>query len=487
MEVGTLTVKLVRRNQTRSAAVALFAVVLAGCGGPSPTAAPSQTGSASAGATASSLPSVSAGPSVGASSIASTPAGTRLAWVLDQVNGAASGLTAAVVGQTFAPSFLAQVPAAQLIPTLQQVAAAGPYAMSDYSPGSDGLTAKALLTATAVGLEVDIAVEAAPPNLVSGLVFKNASVDSSNATWVDIDTSLAGLTSEHSLLAAEVTGGSCQPIHALDAGRTLAVGSSFKLYVLGELAAQIESGKASWGEQLALRDDWKSLLGGGMQGEAAGVEHSLDYYARQMISVSDNTAADHLIHRLGREQVEANLTVMGMAGPSRDVPFLYTRDAFVLKATKDAALRQQYLAADAAGRRKLLDGAVAATQLTAADFADWTSPRDIDTIEWFASTNDLCAAMSKLHDLSGQPGLSPILDILAINPGIAVDAATWPYVGYKGGSEPGVLQLTWLLRRADGRWFVLSMTLDDPASAADETFKAVGLANTALGLLAKVP
>jgi hypothetical protein len=70
---------------------------------------------------------------------------------------------------------------------------------------------------------------------------------------------------------------------------------------------------------------------------------------------------------------------------------------------------------------------------------------------------------------------------------MTVDKGTWPYVGYKGGSEPGVLQLTWLLRRTDDRWFVLSMTLDDPANAADHTLQAVGMAGSAMNLLARVP
>ena len=139
------------------------------------------------------------------------------------------------------------------------------------------------------------------------------------------------------------------------------------------------------------------------------------------------------------------------------------------------------------GRRALLDGRVAATPIALADLADWTAPRAIDTLEWFADTNDLCAAMAALRDLGGPADRSAVLEILAVNPGMQVDAARWPYVGFKGGSEPGVLQLTWLLRRADDRWFVLSMTIDDPASAADHTLAAVGLAQGALDLLAVTP
>jgi hypothetical protein len=40
---------------------------------------------------------------------------------------------------------------------------------------------------------------------------------------------------------------------------------------------------------------------------------------------------------------------------------------------------------------------------------------------------------------------------------------TWPYVAFKGGSEPGVLILTWLLTHSDGRSFMLSIVLNDSA------------------------
>jgi hypothetical protein len=77
-----------------------------------------------------------------------------------------------------------------------------------------------------------------------------------------------------------------------------------------------------------------------------------------------------------------------------------------------------------------------------------------------------------------------VLDALAVNAGMPVDIVRWPYVGFKGGSEPGVLQPTWLLRRSDDRWFVLAITLDDPADATDHALAAVGLAHGALDVLA---
>jgi beta-lactamase class A len=475
--------------------MAVAALIMAACGS-IPTASPAASGTSPAAspATAASPSGIAsatlaAGPT-GPITLPATPAGTRLKWVLDVVNGGGAQLTAAEAREAFAPTFLAQVPVDKLVQALGQVAAAGPFTVGSYIPGTDGFRAEARLDGAAAALSVGITVDEAPPNRIVGLLFKPASAGPSEspvASWSEVDTTLRGLVSEPSMLAAEITDGRCTPIHGLGAGQSLAVGSTFKLYVLGELARQISAGTAAWDEQLAVRDDWKSLPSGTMQDDPAGTTHSLLQFVDQMISISDNTAADHLVHRLGRENVEKNLPAMGLADPSRMTPFFTTRDMFVLKATKNATLTKAYLAADAAGRRALLDGQVAATPIALADLADWTAPRAIDALEWFASTTDLCAAMAKLRDLGSQPGLRPVLDALAGNPGLPVDAARWPYVGFKGGSEPGVLQLTWLLRRADDRWFALSMTLDDPASATDRSLAAVGLAQGAVTLLATVP
>ena len=87
---------------------------------------------------------------------------------------------------------------------------------------------------------------------------------------------------------------------------------------------------------------------GRAQNVAAGTGVPLRRYAEPMISISDNTAADHLIHRLGRRAVEAQMTRFGMARPLLDTPFLTTRELFVLKGSADRSLR----AATARSRRR---------------------------------------------------------------------------------------------------------------------------------------
>ena len=65
--------------------------------------------------------------------------------------------------------------------------------------------------------------------------------------------------------------------------------------------------------------------------------------------------------------------------------------------------------------------------------------------------------------------------MLAKNPGLPLDATVWPYIGYKGGSEPGVLDMTFLLRRADDKWFVVTATAntDEGGTVDQEPFFAI--------------
>jgi hypothetical protein len=98
----------------------------------------------------------------------------------------------------------------------------------------------------------------------------------------------------------------------------------------------------------------------------------------------------------------------------------------------------------------------------------WTTPRLITTIEYFASASDLSRAIAGLVARSEMPRLAPLKTILAINPGMAFDHSVWPYVGFKGGSEPGVLGMTWYLERRDGVRFTVSMIVNDPRREIDE-------------------
>jgi beta-lactamase class A len=388
----------------------------------------------------------------------------------------------AELAKHFSAAFLKQVPPAQLIAALGQVAAARPFRLTEVLGSSGTALAGRLDGASGASLKVTIEVESSMRGLITGLLFAPFTEVAKPTSWAEVDKALAALAGQATMVAVEV--GKNAPVHSRQPDQSGAIGSAFKLYVLAALGRAVQQGTASWDEKLAIRAAWKSLPSGDLRNAPDGKQYTLRYLAEQMISVSDNTAADHLLHRVGRAAVEAELSPMGVADPQRDLPFLTTREMFALKLSAPATLRDAYIAGDSAARRRLL-ARIDALPISMAGAASWVAPRDISTIEWFASPNDLARTMVALRTLSQQPGLGPLRAILAKNPGIPFDKTTWRYEAFKGGSEPGVLSLTWLLERADGRTFVLSLVLNDPAKPIDEA-GTVAVAQGAVDLLAKV-
>ncbi len=141
----------------------------------------------------------------------------------------------------------------------------------------------------------------------------------------DVASDVSGLAPQTQLLIAEVQGRECRPLYEVDSGEPLAVGSTFKLYVLLSLVDHILSGEVTWASEVAIRDRWKSLPFGTMQDEPQGALFSLYAFAENMISASDNTATDHLIYTLGRERVETTWRAAQHHPSSLNTPLFSTR------------------------------------------------------------------------------------------------------------------------------------------------------------------
>jgi len=73
--------------------------------------------------------------------------------------------------------------------------------------------------------------------------------------------------------------------------------------------------------------------------------------------------------------------------------------------------------------------------------------------------------------------------VLAANPGVDLDPQVWTRSSFKGGSEPGVVAMSWLLTRTDGKRFVVSLIANDTSQAVDE-LDAASIAIGVIGLLA---
>lgn len=285
-----------------------------------------------------------------------------------------------------------------------------------------------------------------------------------------------------SLQVSEVTTGTCSPLFGAGDEVVRPIGSTFKLYVLAALADAVARGDVAWDDELAIRDDLKSLPSGTFQTRPDGSTATVIEFAEAMIATSDNTATDHLMDLVGRDAVETALADYGNRHGDRNRPFLSTREMFALKLTAPDDVVDAWLGGDEADRRALLEDAVAGLDVGITDAVAWMEPRLIDEIEWFGDATDQCRVLTGLIARSSTPDTSEVRDILSINPGIAHDAAIWTYVGFKGGSEPGVLNLAWYLEAADGRAYTYIVNVTNPDTLLPE-HEIVALVATGLDLI----
>ncbi|MPZ82027.1 MAG: hypothetical protein GEV28_17195 [Actinophytocola sp.] len=275
----------------------------------------------------------------------------------------------------------------------------------------------------------------------------------SPSSWSELDGRLRALAPSVSFATFDVSAG-CEPIHSVDGDVPRPLGSAFKLYVLGALARAVADGRASWDQELAIRDEWKSLPTGVLQEEPAGTRLPLREYANLMISISDNTATDHLIHFLGRRDVSRQLSLSGNRADG-NVPFLTTRELFALKGFHYPALARPYLSLPPSLRHAVLP---AANSVPRDRIEPWTTARDVEEIEWFGAPSDMCRAFAGLQSRHG----AAVDHALSISDGGIGLGGDFPAVWYQGGAEPGVLTLNYLAHKADGRTLVSSVMLTDP-------------------------
>lgn len=239
---------------------------------------------------------------------------------------------------------------------------------------------------------------------------------------------------------------------AANPGASLAVGSTFKLAVLNALRAQIATGKHAWGEAVRLRPEWKSLPSGILQTWPSDAQLTIYSLAALMISQSDNTAADTLAHLVGRASVEAY-------GEARNRPYLTTRELFILKAPANADLLARYRKGGVAERRAVV---AATAKRPLPSVAIFTGVPLAPDIEWFFATRELCALMKGVAELP----------LMGINPGVA-NRAQWKRIAFKGGSEPGVLNLTTMVTAANGASYCVSATWNDSKALDERKFEIV--------------
>lgn len=286
----------------------------------------------------------------------------------------------------------------------------------------------------------------------------------------DVKEKLAALPGKTGLLVRRL-GEKPENLEAHNEDAYFAIGSGFKLYVLGTLLKE----GLSWEKVYRLGAEDISLPTGRLRDWPLGSPLTAHTLAAMMISESDNTASDALISALGRRTIEADLATLGHSDPGRLKPFLKTSEMFKLKSGTSAALEYLNLAGE---EKYVFLSKLSKTPLSLEGFTK--SPFGVDKIEWFASPADLCRLMSYFAEKKD----AKALEILALNPGLDIPRENLVYAGYKGGSEPGVLSMTWLLKNKREEWFCLSASWNNEKDNLGES-EFFGLMQSALNSLGK--
>lgn len=411
-----------------------------------------------------------------ASTMASDPLRTRVETLIAILAG--GGDTAA----SFDPTFLAQIPDAKIRAIAKQLSDAfgapiGVESLTAATPQSARLSVRYARGSVAMTMTIEpSAAHRIIGLLVTGTTSGEASLDQIVAT-------IGTLPGVAGFALARLGDGAPSVTQAAKPDTDFAIGSAFKLAILAEAIRATNAGERRWDDLVTL--DGAPLPGGLYTAKPAGTKVTLRELAQKMISVSDNSATDVLLAALGRAKVEAMLPVIGWRHAARNRPFLGTLEVFKLKGVPGGALGKRWLALDEAGRRALLAKEIAATPISAIDPTMFQRgvPVMLD-VEWFASPADLVRTMDWIRrNTEAGPG-AEARAILAINPGIGpAQAARWGYVGYKGGSEPGVIEMTLLLRSKAGVWYAMAASWNNPATAVNDA-RFVALVSRAADLIA---
>ncbi|MEM1386694.1 MAG: serine hydrolase [Pseudomonadota bacterium] len=232
-----------------------------------------------------------------------------------------------------------------------------------------------------------------------------------------------------------------------NADGAMAVGSAFKLAVLRAYEDAVAAGQLARSDIAVLDAEDISLPSGVLQTLRPGTPITLETLVALMIQHSDNTATDALIRMVGRDAIDA-------VSP-RNAPFIKTAELFKLISTEHDARRSAFVSADTASRRAILDSLSALPLPPTATIgarATWSEA------EWYFTAEELCRLLASLQDapaLNGRP-----------NPIVAQDG--WPWIGFKGGSAFGVLNLSAAGVTPDGRMVCAVVTINAQEAIEEE-------------------
>jgi beta-lactamase class A len=332
----------------------------------------------------------------------------------------------------FSASFLAQIPASKVDEILASVKSSfGSYQSVEYAPTKFIAHFEKGTINVLIHFDADMKIDT--------LFFRSPVLSS-------LENALEAMRQPSGTLSYVILEEGRSERAALNASETLAIGSAFKLAVLNALRDEISNGRLHWNDVVALKHEWKSLPSGVLRTWPDGTPVTLATLAAEMISISDNAAADALVQIVGANALKP------YAGENQ--PLLTTRELFTLKSVPGAELLAAYRKATSPGAREVVLRQTDSLPLPRID--ELLTKPELD-VEWHYSVRDLCRLLTRVADLP----------LVSINPG-AADPAAFRNVAFKGGSDLGVVNLTTMVTTKRGTHLCFSATLNDSTREVDD-------------------
>lgn len=363
--------------------------------------------------------------------------------------------------EVFTAAFLGQVPAAQFNAISAQLRASHgmPQSVDGITGGVEGggYVVRFAFERAIISMQMYVATD----GRVAGLLITGVAPrgDSMSA----IGSEFAGLPGAVSWGVYRLTNDGPVRVAGADDETPRAIASSFKLLVLGALDEEVRAGRRRWDEVAPLGPDVQGSVTNDWPDGLPMTVHSL---AVLMIEQSDNRTTDTLLHLIGRERIERFARARNALGGRYAYPLLSTIEVTALKAPAQADLRARWESGGEDERRRLLRTYADRLTSSTADYgALGDGPQSIETVEWFASPRQMAGLLGWFVNHASPTARG----ILSINPGISpATAGRFAEVGYKGGSEPGVIAMNLMLRDSAGAWTIVTAAWNNPAAPVDD-------------------
>lgn len=287
--------------------------------------------------------------------------------------------------------------------------------------------------------------------------------------------------------------GTCTTVTGRNETTARATGSVFKNWVVGGVAQGIMAGTLSPTENLSMTS---GLLapGGTINVEPVNTMFPVNELTTLMQGISDNTATDLLLNRVGRAPVESLVVEWGMPAPPGSntlLPFMGISQNFHLFRSYPLATAQNWLTLTEAQQESFFTASILPLGNT---FGAFFHANLLTQVTWRASPIDICRAYAGLRfrTYAGSDAFRVVDRAMSASAAQPNVRAEWDRVWYKGGSLAStalgthVLVHTWLLEDAGRDPYVVVVMTNSDGGGIDQ-FNTQSVAGRLLQLTATLP